>query len=100
MRDKAQRRNVATGVIRDLATYRLTLWFSGQGRRLKAGEYRFDRAMTPLEVIGKIARGDVFVLAVTFPEGLTAAEMAGAIEQAVSDALAAEGTPTPARGSA
>ena len=34
---------------------------SGQGRHLKAGEYRFDRAMTPFEVIDKIARGDVFV---------------------------------------
>ncbi len=73
-------RLVANGVIRDLATYRLTLWFSGQGRRLKAGEYRFDRAMTPLEVIDKIARGDAFVVTLTFPEGLTIAEMAKIFE--------------------
>ena len=53
---------------------------SGQGRHLKAGEYRFDRAMTPLEVIDKIARGDVFVISVTFPEGLTIAEMAKIFE--------------------
>ena len=32
--------------------------------------------MTPLEVIDKIARGDVFVVTLTFPEGLTIAEMA------------------------
>jgi UPF0755 protein len=73
-------RLVAGGVVRDLPTYRLTLWQSGQGRRLKAGEYRFDHAMTPLEVIDKIARGDAFVVTLTFPEGLTIAEMARIFE--------------------
>ena len=73
-------RLVATGVVRDTATFRTALWMSNQGRHLKAGEYRFDRAMTPLEVIGKIARGDVFVISVTFPEGLTFAEMAKIFE--------------------
>ena len=73
-------RLVSGGVIRDLQTYRVTLWLSGQGRHLKAGEYRFDRAMTPLEVIDKIARGDAFVLSLTFPEGLTMAEMAKIFE--------------------
>src|SRR5438105_4832846 len=69
-------RLVQGGVIRDGSTFRWTLWISGQGRRLKAGEYRFDRAMTPLEVIDKIARGDVYVITLTFPEGLTILEMA------------------------
>ena len=73
-------RLVAGGVVRDLQTYRLTLWMSGQGRRLKAGEYRFDHAMTPLEVINKIARGDAFVVTLTFPEGLTIAEMSKIFE--------------------
>ena len=73
-------RLVAGGVVRDLPTYRLTLWLSGQGRRLKAGEYRFDHAMTPLAVIDKIARGDAFVVTLTFPEGLTIAEMARIFE--------------------
>jgi UPF0755 protein len=73
-------RLVSGGVIRDLQTYRITLWLSGQGRHLKAGEYRFDKAMTPLEVIDKIARGDAFVVSLTFPEGLTMAEMAKIFE--------------------
>jgi UPF0755 protein len=73
-------RLVQAGVMRDLATYRAALWLSGQGRHLKAGDYRFDRAMTPLEIIDKIARGDVFVITVTFPEGLTIAEMAKIFE--------------------
>jgi len=73
-------RLAAAGVIRDRSTYRAALWMTGQGRHLKAGEYRFDRPMTPFEVIDKIARGDVYVVHVTFPEGLTIAEMAQIFE--------------------
>lgn len=69
-------RLIDAGIIRDETTYRTALWMSDAARRLKAGEYRFDRPMTPLEVIDKIARGDVFVITLTFPEGLTIAEMA------------------------
>ena len=36
--------------------------------------------MTPFEVIDKIARGDVYVIHVTFPEGLTIVEMAKIFE--------------------
>jgi UPF0755 protein len=71
---------VSSGVIRDQVTYRLALWLSGRARALKAGEYRFDQAMTPLDVIAKLARGDVYVIRVTFPEGLTINEMAGIFE--------------------
>ena len=73
-------RLVAGGVIRDLSTYRVAVWMSGQGRHLKAGEYRFDHATTPLEVIDKLARGDVYVINLTFPEGLTVADMAKIFE--------------------
>jgi len=68
------------GVMRDRSTYRVALWMTGKGRHLKAGEYRFDRPMTPFEVIDKIARGDVYVIHLTFPEGLTIAEMAQIFE--------------------
>ncbi len=73
-------RLVAAGVVRDPISFRVALWMSRQGRRLKAGEYRFDRPMTPFEVIDKLARGDVFVMNVTFPEGLTFTEMAKIFE--------------------
>jgi UPF0755 protein len=69
-------RLVAAGVVRDEVTYRLALWLSGKGRRLEAGEYRFDTSMTPIAVIDKLARGDVYVINLTFPEGLSVAEMA------------------------
>jgi UPF0755 protein len=73
-------RLVAGGVVRDRWTFRLALWLSGEGRRLKAGEYRFDVPMTPVEVVHKIARGDVFVIRLTFPEGMRIDEMAKIFE--------------------
>jgi UPF0755 protein len=71
---------VAAGIVRDALTFRAALWVSGRAKRLKAGEYRFDQPMTPLQVIDKIARGDVYIVALTFPEGLTIAEMAAIVE--------------------
>jgi UPF0755 protein len=73
-------RLIAAGVVRDDLTYRAAVWFSGAGRRLKAGEYRFDRPMSALEVVDKIERGEVDLIGVTFPEGLTIAEMAKIFE--------------------
>ena len=64
------------GVVQDEVTFRLAVWWTGRARTLKAGEYRFDRPMTVVEVIDKIARGDVYLRPVTFPEGLTIPEMA------------------------
>jgi UPF0755 protein len=91
-------RLVVAGVVQDTLTFRLALYTSGKGRQLKAGEYRFDRAMTPAEVIDKIARGDVYHISVTFPEGLTIAEMARIYESRglgkASDFTAAAGNPS------
>jgi UPF0755 protein len=70
-----RQRLIDAGVIRDALTFRLALWRTGYARRLQAGEYRFDRSMTPIEVLGKIARGEVELVQITFPEGLTIAEM-------------------------
>lgn len=67
---------VDAGVVKDPVTFRGAVWLSGQARDLQAGEYRFDRPMTALEVVDKIARGDVYRRAITFREGLTIPEMA------------------------
>ena len=69
------------GVVRDRLTFRVALWLSGRATRLQAGEYRFTEAATPGEVIDKLARGDVFVISVTIPEGLTMRETARIVEQ-------------------
>jgi UPF0755 protein len=68
------------GVVRDVNSFRLVLWLTGEGRRLQAGEYRFDHPMSARQVADKIARGDVYVRPITFPEGLTARQMAALYE--------------------
>ena len=75
------RRLIQAGVVRDDPTFRAALWRTGRARTLQAGEFRFDRAMTPIEVIEKIARGDVYSRRITFPEGLNVREMAHIYEQ-------------------
>jgi UPF0755 protein len=74
------RRLADAGVIRDEISFKLALWLSGNARRLQAGEYRFDHAISARQVADKIARGDVYVRPITFPEGLTAKQMAALYE--------------------
>ena len=74
-------RLIDAGVISNDATFRAAVWRSGRARGLQAGEFRFDRPMTPTEVIDKIARGDVYNRRLTFPEGLNIREMAHIYEQ-------------------
>jgi UPF0755 protein len=74
------RRLVDAGIVRDPLTFRVALWQAGEARRLQAGEYRFDRAMTARDVVEKISRGEVYERKVTFPEGLIIPEMAALYE--------------------
>jgi UPF0755 protein len=68
------------GVVRSRYGFDLVrVWKRGT---LKAGEYRFDQAAPVTEVYARIARGDVFTLPVTVPEGATRFEIAARVEQA------------------
>jgi len=69
------RRLVEAGVMRDLFTFRAALWWTGRGQALQAGEYRFDRPASAIDVIERLARGDIYTRNLTFPEGLTIEEM-------------------------
>jgi peptidoglycan lytic transglycosylase G len=71
-----RRRLVDAGVVSDEWAFRAALVWTGQSRALQAGEYRFDRPISVVDVIDKIARGDVYTHSITFPEGLTIREMA------------------------
>jgi UPF0755 protein len=70
------RRLIEAGVVRNETLFRAAVWAGGAGRRLQAGEYRFDRAASPREVVDRIARGDVHLRSITFREGLTIRQMA------------------------
>jgi len=75
-----RRRLVGAGIVSDELAFRAALMWTGQSRALKAGEYRFDRAMSVVEVVEKLARGDVYGHPITFPEGLTIREMSTIVE--------------------
>ena len=55
-----RRRLIESGVVSNEFALRAALWWSGRSRSLKAGEYRFDRAMTAVEVVDKLTQGDVY----------------------------------------
>jgi UPF0755 protein len=73
-------RLASAGVVHDATSFRLALWLTGEGRRLQAGEYRFDQPVSARQVADKIARGEVYFRPITFPEGLTIKQMAAAYE--------------------
>ena len=74
------RRLVDAGVVRDAVSFRYAVWLIGGARTLKAGEYRFDRPMSPQDVARKIARGEVYLRQITFREGLSIRDMAALFE--------------------
>jgi UPF0755 protein len=69
------------GVVPNALAFRAAVWMRKAGRHLQAGEYRFDRPATPMEVVDRIARGDVFLRSITFREGLTIRQMAAVFEE-------------------
>ena len=69
------------GVVPSAASFRTAVWLRGSGRRLQAGEYRFDTPISPAEVVNKLARGDVYLQPITFREGLNIRQMAAVFEE-------------------
>ena len=49
--------------------------------QLQAGEYKFDKPASALEVYSRIARGDIFYLELLVPEGYNIFDIAGAVEK-------------------
>ena len=66
-REMAQRL-AAAGVVRNQLDF-LMARIIEPGRVLQAGEYRFNRPASPVEVFDRIARGDIFYLTLSVPEG-------------------------------
>lgn len=65
------------GVLRNEWPF-LLLHYLRPGKKLKAGEYYFDRPYTPREVVEKLRRGDVYYHALTIPEGYNIFEIVDA----------------------
>ena len=70
----------SAGIIRNQLAFDAWRWI--RRGRLKAGEYRFDHPAPLTEVYGRIARGDVYTVAVTVPEGASIFDIANRLQQA------------------
>jgi UPF0755 protein len=62
------------GVIKHSLPFRIYMRYAKLGRKIQAGEYRFDRSASPRQIAGRLIRGDVYFHSITIPEGLTARE--------------------------
>jgi UPF0755 protein len=70
----------SAGMIRSQFAFDLWRWV--RKGKLKAGEYRFDHPTPLTDVYNRIARGDVYTVSVTVPEGATIFDVATRLEQA------------------
>jgi UPF0755 protein len=70
----------SAGVLR--SRYAFALLRMQKGGTLKAGEYRFDHPALPAEIYDRMARGDVYTIALTIPEGYNIFDIALAVESA------------------
>ena len=68
------------GVLR--SRYAFDLLRAIKAGKLIAGEYRFNRPASAIEVYDRIVRGDVYTIALTIPEGYNIFEIAQAVESA------------------
>jgi UPF0755 protein len=68
------------GLLRDHRLGSIALMTFYRGKTLKAGEYRFTAALSPVELLRPIVAGDVVRWKVTIPEGLAAEEIFGVLE--------------------
>ncbi len=75
------RKLAEAGVVPNATAFEAAVWVRKAGRRLQAGEYRFDRPATPMEVVDRLARGDVYLRSITFREGLTIRQMSELFEE-------------------
>jgi UPF0755 protein len=64
------------GIVSNPTALRAYLRLTGRTSQLKAGDYRFDSPISPLEAIEKIRRGEVHLERVTIPEGFNRYDIA------------------------
>jgi len=64
-------RLAADGVLLEAESFWVLGRLMGKARTIQAGTYRLEKALTPLEILDKLARGDVVFLDMLFVEGTT-----------------------------
>ncbi len=75
-------RLVSEGVIVSPARFKIYAAFSGDDKKLKAGEYKFSSSMTPAAIISALVNGKVYQHKLTVPEGYNIHQVAQTVEDA------------------
>jgi len=70
----------AAGVVRSRWDFLLARTIDREGV-LQAGEYRFNRPASPVEIVSRIRRGDIFYYELVVPEGKNMFDIAAAVEE-------------------
>jgi len=70
------------GIVDSPYRFKLVAIISGYDKKIKAGEYIFSSAMTPTEILTKMAKGKVRLRKLTIPEGYNIEQIAAAVFQA------------------
>ncbi len=70
------------GVIGDADRFVSLARWREAAQKIKAGEYEFVKAATPVEILDRLVAGDVVKIRITIPEGFTLREIAARVEAA------------------
>lgn len=70
------------GRVRFLPSFKIAFVLYGKPRRIRSGTYRFERPLSPLEILAKLNRGEVELVRVTLPEGLCLDQTANLLAEA------------------
>ena len=68
-------------IINSPLIFRIVCRSLGVDKKLRAGEYLFEPKANMLEIADKLLKGDVFYRKITFPEGLTSAQIKEILEK-------------------
>ncbi len=79
-REALAERLARAGIVRSRWDF-LAARMAGRGSILQAGEYRFNRPASAIEVYDRIARGDIFYYELVVPEGKNVFDIAALAEQ-------------------
>lgn len=74
-------RLAAAGVLTQPELFVLVARVRGEAGMLKAGNYEFSRPLTPMELLHRMTRGDVALVAITFVEGWTFKQVRKALQE-------------------
>ncbi len=77
LREVARRVSATTSI--DVLPFMLLARITGNGSRMRAGTYTIEPGTTPLNLVSKLARGDVVTSTLTVVEGWTFAQMRAAV---------------------